>query len=130
AFARLPGGDWLLVFKANQPTPAGTFTPWDIARFTPYSLGNTTGGTFSWYVDGSDVGLTASGEKIDALDALPTGQLLISTSGALAVPNPGGTFKAQDEDLVIFYPGMLGATTSGEWDTFFNGTVVPGMKGE
>ena len=130
AFARLPGGDWLLVFKANQPTPAGTFTPWDVARFTPTSLGNSTAGTFSWYFDGSDVGLTASGEKIDALDALPSGQPLISVGGALAAPNPGGTFKAQDEDLVIFYPATLGATTSGEWDTYFDGTVVPGMKGE
>ena len=128
AFARLPGGDWLLVFKANQPTAAGTFTAWDIARFTPTSLGQTTAGTFSWYFDGSDVGLTTSGEMIDALDALPNGQILLSTSGALAVPNPGGgTLKAQDEDLVIFYPATTGATTSGEWYSYFNGTAVPGM---
>ncbi len=128
AFTRLPGGDWLLVFKANQPTPAGTFTPWDIARFTPTSLGNNTAGTFSWYFDGSDVGLTTTAEKIDALDAHPNGGLLISTTGALAVPKPGGgTLKAQDEDLVIFYPATTGATTSGEWYSYFNGTAVPGM---
>ena len=128
AFARLPGGDWLLVFKVNQVTPAGTFTPWDIARFTPTSLGNTTAGSFSWHFDGSDAGLTTSAEKIDALDARPNGNLLISTAGALAVPNPGGgTLKAQDEDLAIFYPESLGATTTGEWGDFFDGTAVPGM---
>ena len=128
AFARLPGGDWLLVFKANQTTPAGTFTPWDIARFTPTLIGDATAGSFSWYIDGSDAGLTTSAEKIDALDALPNGNLLISTAGALAVPNPGGgTLKAQDEDLAIFYPESLGATTTGEWGAFFNGTAVPGM---
>jgi hypothetical protein len=128
AFARLPGGDWLLVFKANQPTPAGTFTPWDVARFSPTVLGVNTTGTFSWHIDGSDIGLTTTAEKIDALDVTPQGALLISTSGALAVPNPGGgTLKMQDEDLAIFYPASLGATTAGEWYAYFNGTAVPGM---
>ncbi len=129
AFARLPGGDWLLVFKANQPTPAGTFTPWDIARFTPASLGNTTAGTFSWYFDGSDVGLTSSGEKIDALD-WSTGVLLLSTGGTASVTGPGGTIKAQDEDMLQFAPTTTGANTAGEWATFFDGTAIPGMKGE
>ena len=129
AFARLPGGDWLLVFKANQTTPAGTFTPWDIARFTPSSMGATTAGTFSWYFDGSDVGLTTAAEKIDALD-WSSAVLLISTGGALAVPLPGSTLKAQDEDLIVFYPATTGPNTTGDWYGFFDGTAVPGMKGE
>jgi len=129
SFARLPGGDWLLVFKANQPTPAGTFTPWDIARFTPSSMGDTTAGTFSWYFDGSDVGLSTSAEKIDALD-WADGALLISTGGSLSVPAPGGTLKAQDEDLVAFYPTTTGANTAGEFTQRFDGTAVPGMKAE
>ena len=130
AIARLPGGDWLLVFKANQTTPAGTFTPWDIARFTPSSMGDTTAGTFSWFFDGSDVGLTTAAEKIDALDVYP-GTLLISTGGALVVPaTPSGTLKAQDEDLVLFIPTTTGANTTGEWHGFFDGTIVPGLKAE
>ena len=134
AFARLPGGDWLLVFKANQTTPAGVFTPWDIARFTPSSMGETTAGTFSWHFDGSDVGLTTSGEKIDALDwtqqLITPNTLMISTSGTMKVPGPGGTLKAQDEDVVLFELLVTGANTIGDWVPFFDGTVVPGMKGE
>lgn len=130
AFAHLPGGDLLLVFKANQPTPAGTFTAWDVARFTPSSLGNTTAGTFSWYLDGSDVGLSAGGEKIDALDVLPDGRVLISTTGALSVPVGGGALKSQDEDLTAFTPAQLGETTTGAWALYFNGTAVPGLKSE
>jgi hypothetical protein len=131
AFARLPGGDWLLVFKANQTTPAGTFTPWDVARFSPTALGINSAGTFSWHFDGSDVGLTTSGEKIDALDVDPIGNLYISTAGALAVPNPGGgTLKAQDEDLTGFSPTTTGAATAGDWFAYFDGTPVPGLKGE
>ena len=130
AFARLPGGDWLLVFKSNQTTPAGTFTPCDIARFTPSSMGDTTAGTFSWFFDGSDVGLTTAAEKIDALDWAED-LLMLSTGGTLVVPKPfGGTLKAQDEDMVLFDPLQTGATTMGDLLPFFDGTVVPGMKGE
>ncbi len=131
AFARLPGGDLLLVFKANQPTPAGTFTPWDVARFTPTSLGSTTAGTFSWYIDGSDVGLTTSGEKIDALDVLADGRVLVSTTGSASVGKQGGgTLKAQDEDVIMLQHTALGETTAGLWSLHFDGTAVPGLKGE
>ncbi|RIK14393.1 MAG: hypothetical protein DCC51_15915, partial [Anaerolineae bacterium] len=131
AFAFLPGGDILLVFKANQSTPAGTFTPWDVVRFHPTATGTNTAGTFSWYFDGSDVGLSTSAEKIDALDALADGRLLISTAGSLSVLNPsGGTFKAQDEDLVSFTGTFGEATTVASWGIYLDGTAVPGMKAE
>jgi hypothetical protein len=132
AFAHLPDGDLLLSFKTNQSIPGvGVFTPWDVARFTPSQLGPTTAGAFSWYFDGSDVGLTTVAEKIDALDALPDGQLLISTMGGLAAPQPGGgVLKAQDEDLVAFTPTATGATTAGTWAPYFDGTAVAGLKAE
>ena len=130
AFARLAGGDLLLAFKSNQITPAGTFTPWDVARFAPVALGSQTTGSFTWYVDGSDVGLTTSGEKIDALDALPGGRLLVSTAGTAAVPRGGGSLRAQDEDLLAFMPGAFGAQTSGAWSLAFDGTAIPGLSGE
>lgn len=131
AFAHLPGGDLLLVLKAGQSLPGiGAVTPWDVVRFTPTSLGNTTAGTFSWYIDGSDVGLSGSGEKIDALEARADGRVLISTTGALSVPAGGGTLKSQDEDLTAFTPAQLGEATTGAWALTFDGTAVPGLKGE
>lgn len=132
AFTFLPDGDILMSFKANQVIAGvGTFTPWDVARFTPSSLGTTTAGTFTWYVDGSDVGLTTSAEKIDALDVLADGRVLVSTAGTLAVPKVGGgTLKSQDEDLTALTLTSVGATTTGTWALYFNGTAITGLGAE
>jgi hypothetical protein len=77
--------------------------------------------------DGSDVGLDADSEDIDALAILPDGRLLISTSGKATVP---GT-TAEDEDLLLFTPaaGGLGANTAGTWSHFFDGSDV-GLTGD
>lgn len=132
AFARLANGDLLLVLKANQSLPGvGTVTPWDIVRFTPTSLGANTAGTFNWYLDGSDVALTTSGEKLDALDVLAGGRVLISTTGTLSVPKAGGgTLKTVDEDLAALTPTSLGATTAGTWALYFDGSTVTGLAAE
>ena len=134
AFAFLPGGDILLSFVANQVIAGqGTFAAHDVARFDPTTTGLTTAGSFAWYFDGSDVGLTTSGEKIDALDTLADGRLLISVSGAAAVPKPGGgTIKWQDEDVAAFTLSGPGATTTGTWAAapFFDGTAVTGLGAE
>lgn len=129
AFTVNADGNLLVTFKANVIIPGvGTFTPWDIALFTPTSIGNNTAGTFSWYFDGSDVGLTTTAEKIDALDIEPDGKLYISTVASLSVPKPGGgTLTAQDEDLMRFAPTAFGATTAGAWSLYFDGTAVPGL---
>ncbi len=79
------------------------------------------------------MGLTTSGEKIDALDTLTDGRLLISVSGAAAVPKPGGgTIKWQDEDVAAFTLSGPGATTTGAWAAlpFFDGTAVTGLGAE
>ena len=128
AFAFLPGGDLLLSFAANQPLAGlGTFAPHDVARFYPMQTGLITAGTFSWRFDGSDVGLSTTGEKIDALDALADGRLLISTTGALSVPVLG---KQQDEDVIAFTPTGVGATTTGSWAAYFDGSTVTGLAAE
>lgn len=128
AFAILPNGDLLLTFAANQAVPGlGTFTAWDVARFHPTQLGATTAGAFAWYVDGSDVGLTTSAEKIDALDVLSDGRILISTGGVAAVP---GLPKQQDEDVLTLSPTATGATTTGAWALYFNGTAITGLAAE
>ena len=57
-----------------------------------------TGGTFTFYLDGSDVGLEANGEDIDGLFEYPDGSLAISTTGSIEV---GGLPKGGDEDVHI-----------------------------
>ena len=92
----------------------------DILRFTPTSTGSTTAGTWSWYFDGSDVGLTTSDEDVDAFAIAPDGRLLISTIGTVSVTGASGA----DEDLLAFTPTALGSTTSGTWAMYFDGSDV------
>ncbi|MGP1383528.1 MAG: Ig-like domain-containing protein [Thainema sp.] len=99
-------------------TGVGTVEATDIVKFTASSLGEVTAGTFSLYLDGSDVGLTRSGENIDALTQLPNGSLLISTKGGIKVAGMSGA----DEDVFQFIPTSLGADTKGSWVFFFDGS--------
>lgn len=92
----------------------------DIVRFVPISLGPATTGRFEWHFDGSDVGLTKSGEDIDALHVLENGDLVISTAGNYSVPGASG----RDEDLLGFSPTFLGPPTSGSWTMYFDGSDV------
>lgn len=127
------GDDILLSFAANQTVSGpGTFAPQDIARFTPASLGyNATAGSFVWAFNGSDVGLSTSGENIDALWIDGDGRLYISTTGTARVPGPGGAIiTAQDEDVLRFTPTALGATTTGTWELYWNTTAIAGMSAE
>jgi hypothetical protein len=98
----------------------GSFDDSDIVKFTPTSLGENTAGSWSFYFDGSDVGLTQASEDIDALALLPDGRLLVSTTGSVSVPGASG----QDEDLLVFTPSSLGTGTSGSWSVYFDGSDV------
>ena len=127
------GNDILLGFSANQAIPGlGTFAAHDLVRFTPTALGyNTTAGTFAWYFDGSDVGLSTAAEKLDALWIDAKGRLYISTTGTAKLPGAGGAvITAQDEDLLRFTPSSTGATTAGTWALYWNPTSVTGMSAE
>ena len=97
----------------------GTVDDSDILRFTPTSLGTSTAGSFSWYFDGSDVGLASSGEDIDAIAFGPDGRLLISTGGSFSGTGGSGA----DEDLFAF-TGTTGAATSGTFGLYFDGSDV------
>jgi hypothetical protein len=122
AFYLLDSDSLLLSIDAPiSITGLGTVDDSDIVRFDATSLGDTTAGTFSMYFDGSDVGLSTSAEDIDALELLPDGRLVISTLG-----NPGvtGVSSPLDEDLLAFTPTSLGATTSGTWAMYFDGSDV------
>lgn len=133
-FVILSNGSLLVVHSGTPTLPVAggnyKFMMQDVALFTPTSLGSNTAGTWSVYFDGSDVGLSATAEKIDALARRADGALLISTYGTAGVPGGGGTISAQDEDLLAFQPSATGANTQGTWSLGLNGTAVPGMKGE
>ena len=115
AFALMPDGSILLSLDAAAAVGSlGTVDDSDIIRFVP------TSGTFEWYFDGSDVGLSVSSEDIDAIDFAPDGRLLISTTGSFSVTGVSGN----DEDLIAFSPTSLGSTTAGTWSLYFDGSDV------
>lgn len=122
AFYILPDSSILLsldsdgIFLPN----VGKIDDSDIVRFIPTSLGVDTAGTFTWYFDGSDVGLDSVGEDIDAISFLPDGRLIVSTVYDFAVDGLTG----KDEDLIAFTPASLGKNTSGTWQMHFDGSTV------
>ena len=119
AFRLMPDGSILFSFvNPITITGLGSVDDSDIVRFTPTSLGENTSGTFSWYFDGSDVGLTTNGEDIDIVGFAPDGRLLISTTGSFSVTGASGN----DEDIIAFLPTSLGSTTSGTWSLYFDGS--------
>ena len=128
ALARLPSGELLISVDLDGNLtgltggPNGTAVDdSDIVKFTPTSLGANTAGTWTFYFDGSDVGLTQSAEDIDALEVTADGKLLISTTGS---PSVSGLSGLQDEDLIQFTPTSLGAVTAGTWAYYFDGSDV------
>ena len=120
ALDRLSDGDLLLSFTAGGTVGGVTFDDSDILRFTPTQLGAATAGTFSLWFDGSDVALTTNGEDIDGLDVLDDGTIILSTQGGHRI----GSVRGNDEDLVAFTPSSLGATTSGTFTKYFDGSDV------
>ncbi len=99
--------------------PAGDLVePCDIVRFNPSSLGDNTAGSFDFYFDGSDVGL--SGNKIDAI-----GKNGVSLFMSLRLPGViGGVGNVGDEDLLRFQGFQTGANTSGQLFLHLDGSAV------
>jgi len=121
AFAVMADGTILISLDTDGTvTGFGMVDDSDIIRFTPTSLGTNTAGTFSWYFDGSDVGLTTTAEDIDAISFTPDGKLVVSTIGAFSVTGASGN----DEDLLAFTASSLGSTTTGTWSLYFDGSDV------
>lgn len=132
AFTHLGDDSLLLVFSGTENLPGlNGITSSDIVRFVPSSLGDTTAGTFEWYLDGSDVGLSAT-EKIDALAWLGATYLAVSFTGNADFPQGGGVqLKARDEDLVFFEITTRGANSAGIWYYLqLEGSTVPGLAVE
>lgn len=129
AFTVLPGGNILLSFASNFSVPGMTGGPGgstsvsasDIVRFVPTSLGANTSGTFAFYFDGSDVGLTTLDENVDAIGLETNGDLVLSITGLGSVP---GVVSVEDEDLLRFAPSALGSVTAGTFSIRFDGSDV------
>ena len=121
AFALLDDGSLLLSLDSSATVPGlGSVDDSDIIRFVPTSTGTSTAGSFEWYFDGSDVGLSTRNEDIDAISFAPDGRLLISTVGSFSVSGVSG----EDEDLIAFTASSFGQTTSGTWSLYFDGSDV------
>lgn len=121
AFSILYDGSLLLSLDSDVTVNGlGAVDDSDLIRFTPTSLGVNTSGTFTMYFDGSDVGLSTSGEDVDAFGFTPDGRLVFSTVDSFSVPGVSGN----DEDLIAFLPTTLGALTGGTWSLYFDGSDV------
>ncbi|MBT8250665.1 MAG: hypothetical protein KJN81_10415, partial [Acidimicrobiia bacterium] len=92
----------------------------DVFLFTPTSTGTNTSGTFSFHFDGSDMGLAARSEDIDAIYEFSDGTLAISTKGSF---KPGGIPNGSDEDIHVF-TGTYGSETSGSFSLYFDGSDI------
>ncbi len=134
----LPNGTLLLTLGAAQNVPGlGKVTPWDVIRFVPgpSGLGDYTAGVFEWYLDGSDVGLTAAGEKIDAIALTSTDPdefaIAVSLTGSGSVTKTGGgALAVSDEDMMRLDNPVYGGNSGGTWSLYVQGAALPGMMAE
>ncbi len=122
AFAEMADGSLLIALNRDTTVDGVTAGRNDILRFVPTSLGSNTAGTFSIFLDGSDVGLTTNGERIDGVDVISedggTVTLAISTAGAIRVPG----LRGGDEDLTALTLTRSGASSQGTWARYFDGS--------
>lgn len=124
-FAMYPNtqsGRFLLTFagKGNVPQ-VGTVLPHDVVEFIAGDVGTDTAGVFRLFLDGSDVGLSTSGEKLDGIALDKDGEILLSTAGNGNVPGLGAF---ADEDVIRLDAGSYSAATTGTWSMAFDGSDV------
>jgi hypothetical protein len=119
--AALPSGELLFSFTGPGTLGGVAMDDSDVLRFTPTSLGSVTAGTWAMYFDGSDVGLDATAEDVDAVGVLPDGRLVVSTLGNPSVPGLSGV---RDEDVLLFTHTSLGSVTAGTWSYYIDGSDI------
>ena len=121
AIAILPSGA-IGISTLGDPSVTGLtgLADEDIIGFTPSALGSVTSGTWSYFFDGSDVGLSSnSSEDVDALAVSSAGVCTFSTVGAFSVTGVSGL----DEDAFNFTPTSTGTTTAGSFASYFVATA-------
>ena len=108
------------VVGATTLPDVGSIDDSDLIRFIPTSVGTNTSGSFEFYFDGSDRGISANSEDIDSVHILANGDIVIGTLGNFSIGNLAGL----DEDLFLFTPISLGETTDGTLSAYFDGSDV------
>ncbi len=104
----------------------GTILPHDLLLHDPNG--------FALRFDGSDVGLSAAGEKLDAVEMLPGNlspigsncdkYILFSTKTGGTVPaHNGGNLQFSGEDVLGFCSTQLGTNTQGLWHLLIDGSA-------
>ncbi|MBT5737207.1 MAG: PKD domain-containing protein [Planctomycetes bacterium] len=88
----------------------------DVMLFTPTSVGSASGGSWTTFFDGSDVGFSNSGgEDLNAISLDFDGSVLFSTQGTYSASGSSGA----DEDVSRF-TGSFGSSTSGIAELIFD----------
>jgi len=125
AVTGLANGSWLISTRGSGSVPGVSFAAEDILRFTPTSLGANTAGSWSFYADMSDVGITGTAENITAIDVAADGRMFLTTGGNASASIGGTSLSATNEDVFVFRPTALGSTTGGSYPSplFFDGSL-------
>lgn len=112
AFTILDNGNVLMSFDSPTTIPGvGTVADGDIVEYADST------GLFSFYFDGSDVGVGPKKENIDAIGIAADGRLVISLDSDFQVNGVEG----RDEDLIAF-TGTSGSSTSGSFAHYLDAT--------
>lgn len=112
----------------------GAVTGQDVIKFTE-STTPSASYSYELYFDGSDVGLSTVGEKIDGLEVFlptesvkgscPAALLGISTLGQYSIPAKfafeGNKLTGDGSDVLLFCATNLGQDTAGFWIKYFDG---------
>jgi hypothetical protein len=112
ALAMLSATEFVLSFTDGGRLPGvGRIDDSDLVLFTAKRLGESTAGTFSLYLDGSDIGLRPTDEDIDAVDVVAAEDgrvdLYLSTSGGFSA----GGLAGGEEDVFVCRGAVTGPDT-------------------
>jgi len=120
AIALLYNGDMVLSTIGTAYVSGATARDEDMLRFRKMQYGNNTRGSWSLYLDGSDIGLTTYAEDIWAAGVASDNQIQLSTYGNYNVSSSGTSLQG-DSDDIIRCRGTLGNNTSCRLDLGWNG---------
>lgn len=111
------GGESVYVSSSSGGSVGGvSFSDEDIVIF------DTTSGSWSKFLDGSDIGLGGAGARdIDAFAVMDDGSVLLSIVAGSTLPDVGAI---DDSDIVRFIPTSIGSTTAGTFELYFDGSQV------
>ena len=113
ALAFLADGSFLVSPSQSASVVNASVLQHDVLRFVPSTLGARTTGSWSVYLDGSDVGLTTSNENVTGLSFVD-GALLVTTHGAVTA----GGMDLPAASVLRFTPITFGPNTAGSWSVF------------